>query len=136
MKRIILAFLIIVFFNSCTEESQETCEARVCTQMYATLSVKFIDFNGKPVVVKNYQSKNLRTGKLLNATFVTDTINYKGYYYVVTDANLKDLSDSDKVLVSAKHPVTNVLKQAEFTISGGECACHVGKIAGPDEIRF
>jgi hypothetical protein len=54
----------------------------------------------------------------------------------VTDANLKDLSDSDKVLVSAKHPVTNVLKQAEFTISGGECACHVGKIAGPDEIRF
>lgn len=104
--------------------------------MYATISVKFIDFNGKPLVVKDYQSKNLRTGKLMNASFATDTINYKGYYSVVSDENLKDLSNSDKVLVSAKHPVTNVLKQAEFTISGGECACHVGKIAGPDEIRF
>ena len=136
MKRTILSLLIVMFFNSCTKKSQESCEAKVCTQMYATISVKFTVSSGNPLVVNDYYSKNLRTGKLMNATFVTDTINYKGYYYVVSDGNLKELNNSDKILVSAKHPVTNVLKQAEFTISGGECACHVAKMAGPDEVRF
>lgn len=136
MKRIILSFLIITLFDSCTEENEVSCEQKVCSMQYVSVNVKFMDSNGNPLIVKDYQSKNLRTGKLLTETNAIDTTFAKGIYTVANDSHLRELNSSDKVLVSAKHPVTNVLKQAEFTISGGECACHVAKIAGPDQVRF
>ena len=135
MKRTILSLLTIILFNACSE-NKFSCENKVCTTSFASVNVEFLDSNGNPLIVKDYQSKNLRTGKLLTGTNAIDTISVKGIYIVASDGNLKELNSSDKILVSAKHPVTNVLKQAEFTISGGECSCHVAKIAGPDEIRF
>ena len=136
MKRIILPFLASILFCACTENDELSCDEKVCTMQFESVNVKFIDSNGSPLIVKDYQSSNLRTGKFLSVTTAVDTIRAKGFYTVASDVNLKELNTSDKILVSSKHPVTNVLKQAEFTISGGECACHVGKIAGPDTIRF
>lgn len=136
MKHIILSFLTVILLLSSCSENELNCENKVCTHQFVSIGVKFTDYNGNPLIVKDYQSKNLRTGKLFTGTNTTDTIYAKGFYRVVSDGNLKELNSSDKVLVSAKHPITNVLKQAEYTISGGECACHVAKIAGPEEIRF
>lgn len=136
MKRILLYFLTVILLLSGCSEIELNCENKVCTAVFVSVSVKFLDSNGNSLIVKDYQSKNLRTGQLLNGANATDTTFAKGFYTVVSDGNLRELTSSDKVLVSAKHPVTNVLKQAEFTVSGGECACHVEKIAGPEEIRF
>jgi len=104
--------------------------------MFATVRIKFLDSNGNPMVVKDYQAVNLRTNKLLRSTGEIDGVNAKGFYMVASDNNLSELAESEKILVSAKHPITNALKEVEFIISGGECACHVTKIAGTDEIRF
>ena len=135
MKRTILSLLTVILLNACSK-NKLSCENKLCTEQFVSINVKFLDSNGNPLLIKDYQSQNVRTGKLLSSTSATDSVNEKGYYRVASDLNLKEFSTSDKILVSAKHPVTNVLKQAEFTISGGECACHVAKIAGPDEIRF
>ena len=135
MKRIILSLLTVILFNACSE-NKLICENKVCTEQFVSINVKFLDSNGNPLIVKDYQSQNVRTGKLLSSTSATDSVNEKGYYRVASDLNLKELSTSDKILVSAKHPITDVLKQAEFTVSGGECECHILKIAGPDEVRF
>jgi len=135
MKRTILSLFTVILFNACSE-NKLSCENKVCTEQFVSINVKFLDSNGNPLVVKDYQSQNVRTGKLLSSTSETDIINEKGYYRVASDLNLKELSSSDKILVSAKHTITDVLKQAEFTVSGGECECHILKIAGPDEVRF
>ena len=135
MKLRLPFFLAIIILSSCSENIT-TCENKLCTEELVSVNVKFIDSNGNPLIVKDYESKNLRTGKLLKGANAIDTTIAKGFYAVASDGNLRELNSSDKVLISAKHPATNVLKQAEFTVSGGECECHVAKIAGPDEVKF
>ncbi|MEO6850064.1 MAG: hypothetical protein ABI203_07480 [Mucilaginibacter sp.] len=59
-----------------------------------------------------------------------------GARIVVDDSNRKDLStDGDNVKVSGTNPVTGQVAMGIFKISGG-CNCHVGKLSGPDTIKF
>lgn len=135
MRKILILFIIFLSFSSCSENTSN-CENKVCTDMFATVRIKFLDSNGNPMVVKDYQAVNLRTNKLLRSTGEIDSVNAKGFYMVASDNNLSELAESENILVSAKHPITNALKEEEFIISGGECACHISNISGPDEIRF
>ena len=101
------------------------------------VTVKFIDANGNPLEVKDFKVVNLRTNKDLTSSNYIDPINAKGNYLVVTDANTKDLSTKgDQIKVSARHPVNGTIREANFLVSGGECACHISKISGPEEIIF
>jgi hypothetical protein len=135
MKKVSIILLLALAFISCNESTSD-CQNKVCTALFSSVNVKFIDTNGAPLIVNDYQSISLRTNKSLSSAGAVDPINFKGFYTVVDESELNELNTAERILVSAKHPTTNVLKQAEFTVSGGECACDVVKTAGPEEVRF
>jgi hypothetical protein len=130
-------FITVILFWSCNKPEEINCENLICTQEFRMVTVKFIDANGNPLEVKDFKSVNLRTNEDLTSSNYVDPVNAKGYYAVVTDANTKDLSTKgDHIRVSAKHPFNGTIKEADFVVSGGECACHISKISGPEEIIF
>ena len=136
MKKISILILTIFAFSSC-EESEENLtnrEDRVCTALFTSVKVKFIDTDGTPLIVKDYHSVNMQTNSMLKFTGAVDTINQKGVYTVASELNATELKGEGRILVSAKHPVTKVLKQAEFKV--GMDFCDISKVSGPDEIRF
>jgi len=122
--------------SSCKTTKERACEDLVCTMEFRTVTVKFLDNLGKPVVVKDFRSINLRNHESMRGGRL-DADTAKGIYTVASDANLKGLTNKgDTVLVFAKHPLSNVLKEGKFVISGGVCACHIAKVSGPDTIVF
>jgi len=103
---------------------------------YRSVSVKFVDTEGKPVRVKNYTSINQRTNASMLKGFVPDTVGANGVVLVASDANIADVSEvGDSIIVSGVHP-SDAKKsvRAAFFIKGGECACHITKISGPQEV--
>ena len=106
----------------------------VCTKEFRTITVKFIDDYGDPLLVNNFSAVNKRTGRSMSQT---NSIQGLGIYVVASDADQKELSEKgDIVLVSASNPKNNSKLTAEFVISGGLCICHVSKISGPETIKI
>ena len=135
MKGFPVFFLILlVFLVSCSSSETEICEATVCTKEFRTITVKFLDDNGSPVIVTSYSAVNKRTGRSMSQTNIMQG---KGIYVVASDSDLSELSEKgDIVIVTASNPKNNSKASAEFVISGGLCICHVGKISGPETIKI
>lgn len=134
MKQLLYS-LSITLLISCSPET--ICDDLICTLEFRSVNIKFLDAEGDPLVVKDFKAINLRTQKSMVTENLIDTIYAKGIYTVASDANLHDLSEKgDKIRVSAKHPVNGITKESEFVITGGKCSCHVGKISGPEQIKF
>lgn len=133
-----LLLICCIFLLSCTDKVLVTddCPSMVCTQEFRSVSVKFKDAAGKAIIVNDFSAIIKRTGKS-TAPYPTDTTYFKGSYSVATDMDTKTLlPDGDTIDVSAVNPKTNQKKTAQFVVSGGKCACHIGKISGPEEISF
>lgn len=133
MKKL-LGFLLILgtLLISCSEKLD--CEDMVCTKEFRMITVKFVDANGNPQIVKGFTSINKRTGEVLTPN--NDTVN-QGIYVVASDSDILKLSEKgDNVLVSATDSKTNVKLQVEYLIAGGLCSCHVTKISGPDTVKL
>jgi hypothetical protein len=110
MKPILFLFSVM-FCWSCNKAVKTSCENLICTMEFRAVGVKFIDANGRPLVVKDFKSINLRTGKEFTNLNNIDTVYFKGYYNIVTDANTNELAtEGDKIKVSARHPISGVLK--------------------------
>jgi hypothetical protein len=135
MKGVSNFFLIlVVFLGSCSSSEPVVCENMVCTKEFRTITVKFIDDYGDPLLVNNFSAVNKRTGRSMSQT---NSIQGLGIYVVASDADQKELSEKgDIVLVSASNPKNNSKLTAEFVISGGLCICHVSKISGPETIKI
>ena len=135
MKGVSNFFLIlVVFLSSCSSSEPAVCENMVCTKEFRTITVKFIDDYGDPLLVNNFSAVNKRTGRSMSQT---NSIQGLGIYVVASDADQKELSEKgDIVLVSASNPKNNSKVSAEFVISGGLCICHVSKISGPEIIKI
>ena len=135
MKGVSNFFLIlVVFLGSCSSPEPAVCENMVCTKEFRTITVKFIDDYGDPLLVNNFSAVNKRTGRSMSQT---NSIQGLGIYVVASDADQKELSEKgDIVLVSASNPKNNSKVSAEFVISGGLCICHVSKISGPEIIKI
>lgn len=135
MKSLQNFFLILgVFLGSCSGSEPAVCQDMVCTMEFRTITVKFLDDSGNPLLVNNYSAVNKRTGRSMSQTSI---INGLGIYVVASDADLKEFSEKgDIVLVSASNPNNNFKVSAEFVISGGLCICHVSKISGPETIKI
>ena len=135
MKGVSNFFLIlVVFLSSCSSSEPAVCENMVCTKEFRTITVKFIDDYGDPLLVNNFSAVNKRTGRSMSQT---NSIQGLGIYVVASDADQKELSEKgDIVLVSASNPKNNSKVSAEFVISGGLCICHVSKISGPETIKI
>lgn len=136
MKSRYLLFSFLAFLGSCTEQLTEpqNCPDLICTQEFRSVTVKFKDTSGNPLVVKNFSAVVKRTGKSTDSGPV-DTVHSKGNYSVVTDNYRKNLAvNGDTIIVSAVNPASNEKKTVQFVVSGGKCACHIEKLSGPDEV--
>lgn len=129
---LIIILFAVVTLNSC----KNSCSQKICTDNSVSIVVKFLNQNGNPIVVKDFKSIISRTQKDISNISYLDTVYFKGIYQVATDGNLGDIKNSEKILVSAINPKTNQLKEVEFVVSGGDCACHISKISGPEIIQF
>jgi hypothetical protein len=133
MKKTIGLFLVLGFLMLSCSDSVE-CEDIVCTKEFRTVSIRFVDANGNPQIVKDFTVINKRTGEIMTA--INDMAS-QGLYVVASDADLLKLSEKgDNVQITAINSKTNVKVQADFVISGGLCACHINKISGPDTIQL
>ena len=136
-KALSLLLVLSLICTSCKKGHQKPgCPAQVCTDIFATVTIKFIDKAGNQITVDNYSSVDQRTHKVLIDDKIVSPGTFPPFYAVVTDSNLKDLStDGDDILVSGTNHTTGETKTALLKVSGG-CNCHVTKISGADEINF
>ncbi|MRX45846.1 hypothetical protein [Pedobacter puniceum] len=132
MKKYIVV-IGMVFLFSCKE--LYNCEEKVCTLVFVSIGVTYKNSANEFVEVEGFKVYNTRTNTYITEDVYKDPVWSKGRYVIISDASLGKLSEKgDKLIVSAKNPVTNTINETEFVISGGNCNCHVEKIAGPDEI--
>lgn len=137
MKRNFWVFIVAVLcLCACKKNTQTACGTQVCTDLFATVGVHFVDKNNTPVTVTNYKVIDLRTNKIITHA-IPEGNNYgAGYMEIADDNDLKALStEGDNIQVSATNPATGQVITTIFKISGG-CNCHVTKISGPDAIQF
>jgi len=110
---------------------------QVCTALFATIGIHFVDKNGNPVVVKNLNAINQRTQISVLPAQIKDGLLRPGYYNITDDSKIKLFSaDGDNVLISATDSVTNQIKTTTFKIASGDCGCHVTKLSGSDQLAF
>ncbi|HTD39652.1 MAG TPA: hypothetical protein VK671_03460 [Mucilaginibacter sp.] len=137
-RKLIILLIFAVLFSACTKTQQKNsaCGTQVCTALFATITIKFLDKNGNQIVVNNYTAINQRTKEVLHDNKLLAPGAYPPYYDVADDSDLKKLSaDGDNIIVSGTDPATNQVKTAVIKVAGG-CICHVSKISGPDSIVF
>lgn len=142
MRSLIFVLLLsAVGFTSCDElpeqpSADNACPAIACTEDFRSVMVKIETSSGDTVSIKELTVKNLSTGKFIDNSNFKDVLSGIGIFLVVTDAETKNFSEKgDTVLVTAK-ALSNQVKQAEFVIAGGKCACHIAKVSGPEKIVF
>jgi hypothetical protein len=137
MKRNLWIFIVAVLcLCACKKNTQTACGTQVCTDLFASVGVHFVDKNNNPISVSNFTVVDLRTHKLITHA-VPEGLGYDvGYMEIVDDNDLKNLStEGDNIQVSATDSATGQVITTIFKITGG-CNCHVTKISGPDTIQF
>lgn len=135
-QKLIVLAIAAVSLASCDKTQKKTpCGPQVCTDLFASIGLHFIDENNNPVNVTDFEVVDLRTNKAITH-IVPPNYHPNGYIEVLDDNDIKDLSSTgDNVQVSATNPATNQTKTVNLKISGG-CNCHVAKISGPDTVKF
>ncbi|TKC04397.1 hypothetical protein [Pedobacter frigoris] len=137
MKRIALALLMAGTLLACKKDRNNTdCGNKICTDIFVSATVKFVDNKGLAAEVKDYSVVNQRTGEKIDAHF-TSSYYVKGSYLVVNDNFTSKLSEAgDDLKVTGTSVETNQTKSAVVKVKGGECACHIEKVSGPEQIAF
>ncbi|TSD65902.1 hypothetical protein FFF34_000450 [Inquilinus sp. KBS0705] len=139
MRKILpLVLLATICLAACNKATHKPgCPTnQVCTALFATVNVAFVDKDGQIVNVKNVTITNLRTDSAIVIDNITGPSISPHIITIATDANRQQFStEGDNVRVVATDVVTNKTATAMFKISGG-CNCHVDKVAGPDKIVF
>lgn len=144
-KTILLLLSAFISLTTCKKGAEQQvgdpdndspCAPMVCTLNFASVTVKYLDKNGQPLVVTNYKSVNKRTGLEIKNTGASNVTYNPGIYVVAHDGSLKEIAGTgDDILVTATNPSTSQTKTVTIRLAGG-CACHIGKISGPAEVVF
>jgi hypothetical protein len=136
--KILAAIIIVAGFAACSKKLKPAgCPTdQVCTMIFTTLSVNFVDKAGNPVTVKDVKVLNLRTNVAILAQGMGSMVSQPGKYTFITDANKKQLStEGDDLRITATNAANNKMATAVIKVSGG-CNCHVSKVSGADNIVF
>lgn len=136
-KTALILLLCAVLFTECKKKNTSDCPSTICTESFAMVTFSFTDKNGVGIGVKNYSAVNQRTGDTIKNASAASISLIPGTYIVVDDNYIKKLSgEGDDIRVSGTHETTGQTKTAIIKVAGGECACHIQKISGPDKISF
>ncbi|WP_162996543.1 hypothetical protein [Mucilaginibacter celer] len=136
MYKYLFLLLLIALMPACKKHNQNGCPAKACTYVFASISVNFVDKDGKPVPAKDVKAINKRTGKQIIASSNGPAVPGVGpnIFTIATDNNKNEFSaDGDDVELTATNATTNQTKITLFKISGG-CNCHIDKVSGPEKI--
>lgn len=138
MRNLILALMLTGTLMSCEKKRTDSaCEDKICTEEFRSLTIKFVDKNGLFAEVKNFSVVNQRTGENIYANSAAASNLLKGVYIIVDDGNIKSLSEKgDDLKITGTSVSTNQTKSAIINVKGGECACHIIKVSGPEQIAF
>lgn len=138
MKSLILALMLASTLLSCEKNKTDSaCEEKTCTEEFRSLTVKFVDNKGLPAGLKTFNVINQRTGENVYATSAALSNLAKGSYLIVDDRNTKNLSEEgDDLKITGTSEETNQVKSAIIKVKGGQCACHIEKLSGPEQIAF
>jgi hypothetical protein len=137
-RKLIFLLTAVILFSACTKTRQKNsaCGTQVCTAIFATITIKFLDKNGNQIVVNNFTATNQRTNEVLHDNKILTPGAYPPSYDVADDSDLKKLSvDGDNIIISGTDPATNEVKTGIIKVAGG-CICHVTKMSGPDSLVF
>jgi len=138
MKKIALVLLLGVALLACKKnKTTSDCGDKICTEEFASVTLKFVDNKGAGAEVKDFSVINQRTGERIaaNSSIYTSTI--KGVFIIVDDNNKLGLSEQgDNLKITGTSVETNQTKSDVIKVSGGKCACHINKISGPQQIAF
>lgn len=127
----------IMMLTACSKKDSSDCENKICDESFATVIVKFVNKNGDGVAVENYSAVNQRTNDTLSTASGSDINSESGIYIVVSDNNLRKLSEEgDDIKVSGTLAEGGQTKSAIIKVKGGNCACHISKVSGPEQIKF
>lgn len=128
--------VLVVLLAACDKTDNSNCGGKICDQRLATLVVKFVDKNGVGVAVDNYSAVNQRTGDTLGVA--RKNVNFEaGIYTVANDMHIMKLSESgDDIKVTGTYTKEAQTKSAIIKVKGGNCACHISKVDGPEQIKF
>ncbi len=137
VNKLPLLLLLFLLFCGCDKgKIKPACSPAVCTDIFVTIGVHFVDNQGQPISVQNFQALDLRTHLVIGPTLSGYGTLAIGYYIIADDGDLSKLStEGDDIQVSGTDPATNQTKTAIIKIAGG-CTCHVSKISGADQIMF
>jgi hypothetical protein len=135
LKRISLILLLALGMGCAKHNENLSCKTKVCTDIFAIVSLQFVDNTGKPVPVQNFSAVNQRTH--LNMMPAPQNHALRIGYFDIADDNMKSQlsTEGDDVLVTGTNPNTNQTKATTLKISGG-CNCHVNRLSGPDTLAF
>ncbi|GAC1310826.1 MAG: hypothetical protein NVSMB24_28880 [Mucilaginibacter sp.] len=133
---VLLLFVLVLFYCCNKGKIRPSCSPQVCTDIFTSIGIHFVDKQGQPISVQNFQAINLRTHASVGPTLAGYGTLVIGYYIIADDGDLSKLSTAgDDIQVSGTDPATNQTKTVTIKIAGG-CTCHVSKISGVDQIMF
>jgi len=134
MKNTFLPLLLLIL-TSCAsqQESKTKCGSVVCTDEFIMIPVKIISSKGHEVNFKKYKVINMVTGKEVRSNTWPGKEN-PGTIVVADDSHLRTFPEKGTLLQLQITRKDDRVVKADFRISGGKCACHVSKLAGPDEV--
>ena len=138
IKKTAWLLLIALGALSCTKnKTKNDCLDKMCTYEYRSVVFRFMDNKGEGAEVKDFSVINQRTGEKVMANARTSGNFVKGAFVVVGDENIRSLSEQgDNLKITGTSVQSNQTKSAVIKVSGGECACHIDKLSGPDQIAF
>jgi len=137
MKKITLVLLIGLGLLSCKKKTTSECDDKMCTYEFRSVVFRFLDNKGEGAEVKDFSVINQRTGAKVTANSSATSSLIKGAFVIVDDGNTRSLSEAgDNLKITGTSVQTNQTKSATIKVSGGECACHIGKLSGPDQVAF
>lgn len=138
MKKITLVFLLSIALLTCKKnKTTSDCGDKICTEEFASVVLRFVDNKGAGAEVKDFNVINQRTGERVTANSSIYTSTIKGAFIIVDDNNKLKLSDQgDDLKITGTSIETKQTKSVMIKVSGGKCACHIGKVSGPDQIAF
>jgi hypothetical protein len=117
-----------------TAACEDTLAPCACTKEFRAYLVTLVDPQGAPLADAVLTRVNLRTGRVLEPTWLGFT---DAGTYAVADDGMRDefSSDGDVVRVEGTAGPDSTAFQADFVFAlPAPCFCHVEKLAGPDTI--
>jgi len=138
IRKTALLLLIGLSALSCKKNrTKSDCADKMCTNEFRSVVFRFMDNKGEGAEVKDFSVINQRTGEKVAANSSTNSNLVKGAFIIVDDGNVRTLSEQgDNLKITGTSVQTNQTRSAVLKVNGGECACHIEKLSGPDQVAF